>query len=59
MTGLPGLPVEVAGLGPVGASPCLEAPGGDSNDGQHSRHESLHTVYAVYSVDGVQCAPNT
>ena len=44
MTGLPGLPVGVAGLGPAGASPCLEAPGGDSTDRQHSRHESLLTV---------------
>ena len=39
-----GLPVGVAGLGPAGASPCLEAPGGDSTDWQHSRHESLSTV---------------
>ena len=44
MTGLPGLPVGVAGLGPAGASPYLEALGGDSTDRQHSRHESLHTV---------------
>ena len=44
MTGLPGLPVGVAGLGPAGASPYLEALGGDSIDRQHSRHESLHTV---------------
>jgi hypothetical protein len=45
VTGLPGLPVGVAGLGPAGASPCLEAPGGDSTDWQHSRHESLSTVH--------------
>ena len=44
MTGLPGLPVGVAGLGPAGASPCLEAPRGDSTYWQHSRHEYLFTV---------------
>ena len=44
MTGLPGLPVGVDGLGPGGASPCLEASGWDSTDRQHSRQESLLTV---------------
>ena len=47
MTGLPGLPVGVPGLGPAGASPYLEALGGDSTDRQHSRHESLHTVCEI------------
>ena len=42
MTGLPGLPVGVAELGPAGASPCLGALGGDSTEWQHSRHESLY-----------------
>ena len=44
MTDLPGLPAGVAGLGPAGASPYLEALGRDSTDRQHSIHESLHTV---------------
>ena len=44
MAGLPGQPVGVAGLGPAGASPCLEAWGWDSTNRQHSRHESLLTV---------------
>ena len=42
---LPGLPVGLAGMGPAGASPCLEAPGGYSTYRQHSRHEFLQTVH--------------
>ena len=42
-----GLPVGVAGMGPAGASPYLEAPGGYSTDRQNSRHESLHTVHGL------------
>ena len=46
-------------LGQAGASPCHKAPGGDSVDWQHSRHESWSTVvkhsmcivkHAIFSV---------
>ena len=38
------LAADWIGLGQAGASPCLGAPGGDSVDRQHSRHESWSTV---------------
>ena len=67
MTGLPGLPVGVAGLSPAGASPYLKALGGDSTDRQHSRHESctqctliiLQRSFKKLPLDGRKIYENT